>query len=420
MNHKHLYAALAAALAATVIILIVLLIFIRCRYKKKFFHRSRDLANEGQQMRLEYSFFNKVAGLPKKFTYKEIESATDNFKILLGRGASASVFKGVFEDGTEIAVKRMNKSDHGRKEFEAEVAAIANVNHINLVRLIGFCTDGPHRILVYELVSNGSLGSWIFGARREHPLVLGWAQRFRIVVGVAKALSYLHHDCRARILHLDVKPENILLDGMFEAKVSDFGLSRLMGRDESRVMTTMRGTKGYLAPEWLLSQGITMKSDVYGFGMVVFEVIGGRRNVSQINGGENSASWTYFPSVVMKKAKEGKLMEIVDRRLDLCSVDERQLVLLIKVAIWCIQEKSRLRPAMDKVVDMLEGRCEVLDPPETKMIIVDLLNLDDDLYRQNDTRSVGPAIEEGTDQNGRIINFRDLSYSYTMSVVSGR
>ena len=198
---------------------------------------------------------------------------------------------------------------------------------------------------------------------------------------MAKALSYLHHDCRSRILHLDVKPENILLDDNYRAVVSDFGLAKLMGRGESRIVTNIRGTKGYLAPEWLLENGISAKSDVYSYGMVLLEMIGGRRNVRVVDDGKDRSlrKYEYFPKLVVEKLKAGKLMSVVDQRLfEGRHIDESQVKNLVYVALWCIQEKARRRPTMAQVVDMLEGHLRVDEPPETEMIIVDLLSIDKD------------------------------------------
>ncbi|XXG47683.1 hypothetical protein AAC387_Pa02g2285 [Persea americana] len=353
------------------------------------YSRTKTLTNrtalEGEQLRLEYSFLRKAAGLPAKFRYEELEAATDNFKALLGRGSSASVFKGILDDGTPVAVKRIEGAEHGEREFRSEVAAIASVQHVNLVRLLGYCCvpGGGFKYLVYEFIHNGSLDSWIFprrgGSFNGEGACLPWSLRYKIAIDVAKALAYLHHDCRSRILHLDVKPENILLDESFRARMSDFGLSKLMGRDESRVVTTVRGTRGYLAPEWLLENGISEKSDIYSYGMVLLEIFGGRRNVRLVGDGSNSQrKWSYFPRIVSEKVKEGKLMEVLDEKLKGGGVEEREVRVLVNVALWCIQEKAKLRPSMARVVDMLEGRLLVDKPPETEMIIVDLLSIDDD------------------------------------------
>ncbi|XP_021895159.1 probable receptor-like protein kinase At5g20050 [Carica papaya] len=274
---------------SAVILAVFVCLFIRRRYNRRRKILESKLVSEGRELRIEYSFLRKVAGLPTKFRFKELEEATNNFQLLLGQGASASVFEGTLNDGTSVAVKRIEGEEHGEKEFRSEVAAIASVQHVNLVRLIGYCNSAPGsaRFLVYDFISNGSLDCWIFPIRaagnRHRGGCLSWDLRYKVAIDVAKALAYLHHDCRSRILHLDVKPENILIDENYRAIVSDFGLSKLMGKDESRVVTTIRGTRGYLAPEWLLENGISEKCDVYSYGMVLLEMIGGRRTVLEEN-----------------------------------------------------------------------------------------------------------------------------------------
>lgn len=386
---------------------------------------ARRLAVEGEELRVEYSFLKKVAGVPVKFRYQELQIATDNFQAKIGQGASASVFKGILYDGTPVAVKRIEGAEHGENEFRAEVRAIASVQHVNLLRLLGYCClpEGP-RYLVYDFVQNGSLDNWIFqdGGSRGHRARLParddwlpWALRYRVAIDVAKALAYLHHDCRSKILHLDVKPENILLDDNFRAVVNDFGLSKLMGKDESRVVTTIRGTRGYLAPEWLLENGITEKSDIYSFGMVLLEMVGGRRNVLLVGDGVNSERrWSYFPRIVNEKVKEGKVMEVVDERLIRGGdVDEKEVTLLVNVALWCIQEDAKLRPSMERVVAMLEGRVPVDVPPETEMVVVDLLSIGES---SADGAGAGSGLARRVDSQLPTVS----TYSLTMSVLSGR
>ncbi|CAL9159509.1 unnamed protein product [Musa hybrid cultivar] len=293
---------------------------------------ARWSALEREELRVEYSFLRKVAGLPIKFRLDDLVVATDNFQGLVGRGSSASVFRGILDDGTPVAVKRIEAAERGDREFRSEVSAIASIQHVNLVRLLGYCIDHD-------------------GRRRCLP----WAMRYRAAVDVAKALSYLHHDCRARVLHLDVKPENILLDEGFRAVVADFGLSKLMGKDESRVVTTIRGTRGYLAPEWIIGSGVSDKSDIYSYGMVLLEM----------------------------KVRQGRMMEVVDERLKSVEgpPDEKEVRTLVHVALWCIQEKAETRPSMARVVDMLEGRIAVDDdPPKPDMIISSLLSPEPDVF----------------------------------------
>jgi Protein kinase domain len=189
----------------------------------------------------QYNFL-EMAGLPTRFTIKELETATRNFQSPIGEGASGSVFKGTMADGSIIAVKRIKWQASGETEFRTEMTIIATRQHVNLVRLLGFClSPRGDRYLIYPFLENGSLDAWLFvdNKKRSH---LTWVLRYHIAIDVAKALAYLHHDCHHQILHLDIKPANILLDGDFRALLSDFGISKLIGKDESSVMTKARGT----------------------------------------------------------------------------------------------------------------------------------------------------------------------------------
>ncbi|KAL8208733.1 hypothetical protein R6Q57_008145 [Mikania cordata] len=400
------------------------------------------LASEGKELRIEYSFLRKVAGLPTKFRYKELEEITDNWKSVIGKGASGCVYKGIMKDGTGVAVKRIeHDEERGEKAFRSEIAAIASVQHVNLVRLLGYCIHSNMRFLVYEFITNGSLASWIFSSGRSNCVsgCLSWRLRTAVALDVAKALAYLHNDCRSKVLHLDVKPENILLDENHRAIVSDFGLSKLMSRDQSRVLTTLRGTKGYLAPEWLLDLGVTEKSDVFSYGMVLLEMIGGRRNVTVIDTGggggadRSKRKFQYFPKIVTEKMKAGRIMEVVDQRLlDHGGIDEKEVRKMVHVALWCVQEKVRRRPSMVEVVKWLEGRVAVEEPPETQMIVVDLLSIDDD----DDGGNRGEGHDGNKRKKPRVVarvasqlngclgtntnSLSSKSFSYSMSIISPR
>ncbi|OEL34103.1 putative receptor-like protein kinase [Dichanthelium oligosanthes] len=380
--------------------------------------------SEEGSVRVEYSFFRKVAGLPCRFSLEALTAATDDFQCVVGRGSSGTVFKGILDDGTAVAVKRIDGSAHVDKEFRSEVSAIGGVQHVSLVRLLGFCLvrNGP-RFLVYEYMENGSLDKWIFpqngggGGGR----CLTWLQRYQVAVDVAKALAYLHHDCRAKVVHLDVKPENILLDDCLRGMLSDFGLSTLMGKEQSRVVTTVRGTTGYLAPEWLLGAGVTEKSDVYSYGMVLMEMLGGRRNLQAEPGPSGSRRWTYFPKLVADRAREGRVMEVLDRRLLSSSVDEAGVRRLAHVALWCAQEKGGARPTMARVVEMLEARggAAVEPPPPTDMIVVDLLALNPSANTQHGGAPLGlPTLPPGS--AGTASSVVSMSDSFALSYLSGR
>jgi serine/threonine protein kinase len=214
------------------------------------------------------------------FRYNDLVCATKSFSEKLGGGAFGSVYKGVISHSkSTIAVKKLDGASQGEKQFRAEVSSIGLIQHLNLVKLIGFCCEGDHGLLVYEHMLNGSLDGHLF-KKSNNAAVLSWNTRYQIGLGVARGLSYLHQSCHKCIIHCDIKPENILLDASFVPKVADFGLATFVGRDFSRILTSFRGTVGYIAPEWLSGVPITPKIDVYSFGMVLLEIISGRRNSS--------------------------------------------------------------------------------------------------------------------------------------------
>lgn len=296
--------------------------------------------------------------MAKKYSFEEIRTFTNSFEKVLGSGGFGTVYEGVLEDGTMIAVKKLELARQGAKEFYAEVAILGIIHHWNLVQLLGFCAEESHKILIYEHMPNGSLDRWLFDESKIQ--FLTWPIRFNIVLGTARGLAYLHQECRYKIIHLDVKPQNILLDENFVAKVSDFGMARLMSRKESRVVTTMRGTPGYLAPEWLLECAITEKSDIYSFGMVVLEIIAGHKNYTR---GADSDK-CYFPAWALSMAVVGKESEVIDLRLAGDEdFDRNEAIRVLKIGFLCIQEDAHCRPSMREVVQMLEGEKDVPDPP---------------------------------------------------------
>ncbi|KAK1420205.1 hypothetical protein QVD17_21607 [Tagetes erecta] len=301
----------------------------------------------------------------KVFTYKELHAATNGFSDQLGHGGFGAVFSGTV-DSTLVAVKRLERPGGGEKEFRAEVCTIGNIQHVNLVRLRGFCSEESHRLLVYDYMPNGPLSVYLKTGGRN----LDWDARFRIAVGTARGIAYLHEECRNCIIHCDIKPENILLDQDFSAKVSDFGLAKLIGRDFSRVLATMRGTWGYVAPEWISGVAITTKADVYSYGMTLLELLGGRRNVEGPpdagNGGETNEKW-FFPPWAAKRITEGDMGAVVDERLG-GEYNMEEVVRVGLVAVWCIQDEEVARPTMGMVVKMLEGVVAVEVPPPPKLL----------------------------------------------------
>ncbi|KAF7150103.1 hypothetical protein RHSIM_Rhsim02G0074200 [Rhododendron simsii] len=303
-----------------------------------------------------------IPGLPVRFGYKELVTATENFKTQIGSGGFGTVFKGTLPDESAVAVKKITSLGvEGKREFCTEIAIIGNIRHANLVRLKGFCARGRKRFLVYEYMNRGSLDRVLFG----NGYVLEWEERFKIAVGTARGLAYLHSSCEQKIIHCDVKPENILLDDNQQVKISDFGISKLLSREQSGLFTTMRGTRGYLAPEWLSNSPITDKSDVYSYGMVLLEIVRGRKNWSlQIRNGntENDQSSsssglehsTFFPLFALEMHNQRQYLELVDPRLE-GRVTSEEVEKLVRVALCCLHQDPELRPSMANVLGMLEG-----------------------------------------------------------------
>ncbi|GLJ51341.1 hypothetical protein SUGI_1091680 [Cryptomeria japonica] len=309
-----------------------------------------------QRVRTE-SVEEDVPIMLKTFSYKELRVATGNFRHKLGSGAFGSVFKGTLPDSTLVAVKRLEGSGRQEKQFRAEISTIGSIQHVNLVKLCGFCVEGSRRLLVYAYMPNGSLNSSLFYEEEDAEKVLDWKTRFQIALGIARGLVYLHEECRDQIIHCDIKPENILLDGDFNPRLADFGLAKLVGRDFSRVLTTTRGTRGYLAPEWISGLPITPKVDVYSFGMTLLEIISGRRNLDL----RVEESRLYFPTWASSQIQRGNIRDIVDARI----ASEANIEEVRRAAVvggLCIQDDENLRPSMGEVVKILEGKMEAPSP----------------------------------------------------------
>ncbi|KAL7219125.1 hypothetical protein ACSBR2_012241 [Camellia fascicularis] len=308
-----------------------------------FFLREKNESKE-----VEDGYLEQLPGTPTRFSYQQLRDLTEDFSKRLGEGGFGTVFEGTLRNGTKVAVKHLNKLELMEKTFLAEVQTIGNIHHVNLVRLIGFCIEKSHRLLVYEYMSNGSLNEWIFS--KNQVVSLTWKSRRKIILEIAKGLAYLHEGCRQKIFHLDIKPQNILLDENFNAKLADFGLSKLIDKDQSKVVTTIKGTPGYMAPEWL-SSFITEKVDVYSFGVVVLEILCGRRNLDRSQPEEDM----HLLSLFRRKAEEEQLLDIVDKYSEDMQLHGTEVVEMMKVAAWCLQNDFEKRPSMTVVVQVLEG-----------------------------------------------------------------
>ncbi|PIN19781.1 Serine/threonine protein kinase [Handroanthus impetiginosus] len=287
------------------------------------------------------------------YSYKELKEVTKGFKEELGKGSFGAVYKGNLNNGEKlVAVKRLQKLvEEGEREFQSEMRVIGKTHHRNLVRLLGYCTEGSNRLLVYEYMSNGSLADLLFRSER-HP---DWQERVRIAIDVAKGILYLHEECEAPIIHCDIKPSNILLDESWTAKISDFGLAKLLMPDQTRTMTDTRGTRGYVAPEWQKNMPISLKVDVYSYGIVLLEIICCRRNIDlSVSRPEEIqlSGWAYSCFAA------GELGKLVRNE----GVDKNSLERMVSIALWCIQSDPIVRPSMKGVVLMLEGFTNISTP----------------------------------------------------------
>ncbi|KAI5446092.1 hypothetical protein KIW84_014076 [Lathyrus oleraceus] len=290
---------------------------------------------------------------PIRFTGQQLRIATDNYSNLLGSGGFGTVYKGVFSNGSMVAVKVLRGGSNKKidEQFMAEVGTIGRIHHFNLVRLYGFCFERNLIALVYEYMGNGSLDRYLFHEKKA----LEYEKLHEIAIGTARGIAYLHEECQHRIIHYDIKPGNILLDENFYPKVADFGLAKLCNRENTHItMTGGRGTPGYAAPELWMPFPITHKCDVYSFGMLLFEIVGRRRNLEI----KNSDSQEWFPIWVWKKFDDGLLGEA----MIVCGIEEKNKEIaerMVKVALWCVQYRQELRPIMSVVVKMLEGSLEI-------------------------------------------------------------
>ncbi|KAL2338363.1 hypothetical protein Fmac_012809 [Flemingia macrophylla] len=287
----------------------------------------------------------------RSFSFDELEKSTRGFTEEIGRGSFGAVYRGTIGDNNKsIAVKRLERiADEGEREFRTEITTIARTHHRNLVKLIGFCIDGSRKLLVYEYVGNGSLSSLLFESEKK----LSWGERLKMALDVARGLLYLHEECEVRIVHFSINPRNILMDEAWTAKISDFGLARL----HSRVKKEDDGTSKYLAPEWQKDAPISVKVDIYSYGMVLLEILC-RRSSIEMN--VSSAEEILLSSWAYQCFAAGQLDKLVTEDE---GVDWMLLERMVKVGLWCVQDNPHLRPSIKNVILMLQGLKDIPIPP---------------------------------------------------------
>lgn len=277
---------------------------------------------------------------------------------LLGQGGFGYVHKGVLPNGKEIAVKSLKSgSGQGDREFQAEVEIISRVHHRHLVSLVGYSIAGERKMLVYEFLPNNNLDVHLHAKERQP---MDWASRLKIAIGSAKGLAYLHEDCHPRIIHRDIKTSNILLDFNFEAKVADFGLAKLNQDNYTHVSTRVMGTFGYMAPEYALSGKLTDKSDVFSFGVVLLELITGRRPLDTTGDYMDDSLVDWATPLCLKALEDGSYDELADPRLEKNYVPH-EMARMVACAAASIRHSGRRRPKMSQIVRALEGDVSLED-----------------------------------------------------------
>ncbi|KAL8149820.1 hypothetical protein AgCh_006731 [Apium graveolens] len=333
------------------------------------------------------------------FTLPQIKAATDNFSSenKIGEGGFGSVYKGILLDGTTIAVKQLSsKSNQGSREFVNEIGMISGLRHSNLVRLHGCCTEHNQLLLVYEFLENNSLARALFGPE-ESRLCLDWPTRQKICIGIAKGLVYLHEESILKIVHRDIKANNILLDKDLNPKISDFGLAKLDEEENTHITTRVAGTIGYMAPEYALWGYLTDKADVYSFGVVALEIVAGKNN-TRFRPNEN---YVCLLDWALNVHENGNLTDLVDPQLS-SDYNKEEALRMIKVALLCTNSSPALRPTMSSVVSMLQGD-----------ICIQELNLNPKIYRDDFSKFQGLR-----DKYSKANNRSSSTYSETFGDVS--
>nr|XP_043609056.1 cysteine-rich receptor-like protein kinase 15 [Erigeron canadensis] len=343
-----------AAIVSAFVFLVLIATVIYFWVIKKRHHNTSDSLMDGideNRMITEQSL---------QFELDTIEAATNNFSIhnKIGEGGFGRVYKGILQNGQEIAVKRLSKSSgQGALEFKNEVVLLAKLQHRNLVRLLGFCLQTEEKILIYEYVPNHSLDFFLFDPTKQ--ALLDWSKRHRIIGGIARGLLYLHEDSRLRIIHRDLKTSNILLDEDMNPKIADFGMARIVFGNQTQAMTNrIVGTFGYMSPEYAMRGHFSVKSDVFSFGVLVLEVISGKRNIGIIQSGYRDLvchAWN--------KWKNGEPIDILDSNVG-NDISKHEVLRCINIALLCVQEDAELRPSMASVVLMLNSNSVALPLPQ--------------------------------------------------------
>ncbi|XP_048615555.1 G-type lectin S-receptor-like serine/threonine-protein kinase At1g34300, partial [Brassica napus] len=333
----------------------------------------------------------------KHYSYARVKRMTNSFANALGKGGFGTVYKEKLPDGNQdVAVKILKESKGNGEKFINEVASMSRTSHVNIVSLLGFCYEGNKRAIIYEFMPNGSLDKFI---SKHMSAKMDWEKLYNIALGISRGLEYLHNRCVSRIMHFDIKPQNILMDKDLCPKIADFGLAKLCKNKESIIsMLDARGTAGYTAPE-VFSKNfgvVSHKSDVYSYGMVVLEMIG-TRNIGTVEHSGSNNSSMYFPDWIYKGFERGEIMKFFGDHIT--KEEEKIARKMVLVGLWCIQTNPTRRPAMIKVIEMLEGSLEALEVPPKHILCLTATRVPDtteDSNNETSSFSYPSQFERGT------------------------
>ncbi|XP_019184281.1 PREDICTED: putative receptor-like protein kinase At4g00960, partial [Ipomoea nil] len=299
----------------------------------------------------------------KSYIYKDLKAATNDFseENILGKGGFGDVYKGTLQSGDVVAVKKLTTiSSRAKANFETEVSLITNANHPNLIRLLGYSGNAKVLILVYEYMPNASLDRYIYGEKRG---MLNWKQRVDIILGTARGLAYLHEQFDVCIIHRDIKSSNILLDDEFQPKIADFGLARLLPENKSHLTTKFAGTLGYTAPEYAIHGHLSEKVDIYSFGIVILEIISGRRSSDL----QVEPVTEYLLEQAWKLYENDEHLGLVDNNLDPNEYEAAEVKRMLEIALVCTQSPSNIRPSMSELVVMLSSTdASIIQKPQNR------------------------------------------------------
>ncbi|KAL5731079.1 hypothetical protein ACHQM5_003839 [Ranunculus cassubicifolius] len=364
-NHKKVVIIISATVVAVILVLGLSVCFVSKRKEKRIQQSSAEESVsrvKSQEVPLYHmfrtsareSFEDHQSDEPELplIDFEFIVAITNNFSNVnkLGEGGFGVVYEGILADGQHVAVKRLSKTSlQGVHEFKNEVVLIAKLQHRNLVRLLGCCIKGEEKILIYEYMPNKSLDTFLFDKRKSS--ILDWEKRFNIIVGIARGLLYLHQDSRFRIVHRDLKASNILLDDEMSPKISDFGMARIFGGNQSEANTTrVVGTYGYMAPEYAMDGLFSVKSDVFSYGVLMLEILSGRRN----RGFYSPSNELNLLGHAWALWEEGKSIELIDETLR-NTASTYEVMKCLRIALLCVQEHAEERPTIASVFLMLNN-----------------------------------------------------------------